>query len=389
MRIIARLFSGLIGTLAILSLTACPSKPSKRSGAVKRVKGDPYVFVQNSAFNDGLPIPTDVIRHNSGWQLDLNGFIEGSAESNFDEQVKTQDPANIQASSGLSTGLVASVAGEELSFSGLHQSEPVDIRFSQTPQGWVLKRFKIGKDGGDLNAVFSVLHSSVAKDLSAFNVLLHHKKAGRRMVVGATFVRHSPLHMRIGQKVYNYLFGAGQKVGWKKSEPLVLHICEQPPEPLTGWVKKSVNAWNEALGPRLKFSAIETPRCPPFSDLNTRTFTYVNGWIEIAGEAAVAGQTLYLSGEGRKDMLDADIFILMSEFQEALDLRGKGEKILSPTVLAEMEPVIYDTVLHEIGHLLGLHHQFDPSIKSIMSYGETRSVLEDYDRKAIQHLYDE
>jgi predicted Zn-dependent protease len=67
-------------------------------------------------------------------------------------------------------------------------------------------------------------------------------------------------------------------------------------------------------------------------------------------------------------------------------------KILDPAMLAlpKLQLAVRKTSLHEIGHFLGLHHQFNPAIPSIMSYAEkNESKLYDYDVKAVQHLYED
>lgn len=55
------------------------------------------------------------------------------------------------------------------------------------------------------------------------------------------------------------------------------------------------------------------------------------------------------------------------------------------TVFEETES-LQSTTAHEFGHLLGLHHQFDKSLKSIMSYDGTDYVTA-YDTEAIARLY--
>lgn len=45
-------------------------------------------------------------------------------------------------------------------------------------------------------------------------------------------------------------------------------------------------------------------------------------------------------------------------------------------------------LIHEIGHFLGLHHQFKKDVPSVMSYSSDNFVeLQTYDIQAIQHLY--
>ena len=52
----------------------------------------------------------------------------------------------------------------------------------------------------------------------------------------------------------------------------------------------------------------------------------------------------------------------------------------------QISTYLYKTARHELGHLLGLAHQFDGT-RSIMSYEKEDVEIYDYDIEAIQELY--
>ncbi len=84
------------------------------------------------------------------------------------------------------------------------------------------------------------------------------------------------------------------------------------------------------------------------------------------------GKAMPIAGPGREEFLDGDIILLTSELQELLAPRGIKTSIMDEGTLKQplVKSVIEGTSLHEIGHFLGLHHQFKPEIESIMSYSE-------------------
>ncbi len=71
-----------------------------------------------------------------------------------------------------------------------------------------------------------------------------------------------------------------EKPKWKSG--VELQICGQPARPHVQGVEASVALWANAIGNGLTFTSRVNPSCPPFSDVNTRTYTPVNEWIEFA-----------------------------------------------------------------------------------------------------------
>jgi predicted Zn-dependent protease len=74
--------------------------------------------------------------------------------------------------------------------------------------------------------------------------------------------------------------------------------------------------------------------------------------------------------------IDSDILIFEKDL-EAVS-RNRPELLI---------PELTRTLKHEMGHFLGLDHQFKDEIHSIMSYRPSDDELFDYDKKAILELY--
>jgi len=385
-------FQATLIALIALGLSACPNhSKSKSGGTVKRVKGDPAVFIRDTDLNGLRALPLSTSAVSNEWSFDLSGFEEAEAVTDTDQMVKDQTPDESK-SKAQNSKIIARVSDDQWIFEGRHGSEELRFVFRRHPQGWLLNDFKIGKyvfTAGSAN--MAIVHTSYTEDLRAFSLLIHDKTPGKRAVAGLTFVRWQPLIKVLGNTAYEYLFGKGVKVGWKKGKELKLLVCGNIPAVLPQIVQQEADKWAKALGERLMLSTSTRPSCPPFSDLNTRTFTFPSEWIEIVGDSGVSAWTQPIAGEGRGEILDADIFYLVGEMQESLALRGHKNSVFSPEIIGNpsIQRTISTTALHEIGHLLGLHHQFNPSIESIMSYSDkVEAKLYDYDVKAVQHLYD-
>lgn len=369
-------------------LTACPSKSPKNDGPVKRVKGDPYVFVKNTEMNGNRAIPTELIGDGSLWQLHIKGFVEEEAETDLAEIVQEQDPANRQEEKLYLFS--AKVSGNKLTLTSANGNLDLIVSLTRSDSGWLLD----AADGIATSTLstsnYQILHTSFREE--AFSLLIHITIPGQRAILSLAFVRNEPKESRIGDTSYEYIRGSGVKVGWSQRKPVVLHICGDLQEHLAIIPQDAVRKWAEHLTGRLDFSTKITKRCPPFSDLNTQTFSFTPDWIEIVGRAGVAGFTTITDGPGSREFLDNDIVILLEEYQEALEIvYGPNHNIHSQETLQSTNTLkrLADTTLHEIGHFLGLHHMFKPGVPSIMSYENSDGTLTEYDINAIQHLYDE
>jgi predicted Zn-dependent protease len=384
------LFQAVVISIFAFGLTACPQNTgkNKKSPGVKRVKGDPHVFIKNAAMNGNTPLPYNVANSATSWELAVAGFAEGSAEVDTNTLVQEQAPKEKQESKFLSS----EIRGNQWVISGVYQKTTVKLIFHRAGEGWILQRYEADGKSVTLGAPKSdaVVHTSITPDQTAFSLLLQDKTMGERSVISLTLTHAKPAVKRMGDAVYEFLYGKGVKVGWRRDVPLKILICGSLPAILPQIVNQAAAAWSKALEGRMELKTATQVACPPFSDLNTRTFSFTTEWIEIAGEDAVTAQALTLTGPGQENLLDTDIFYLLGEYQEELNAKGIKENVLSPEFLSKpgLQASILRTSIHELGHSLGLHHQFNPSIDSIMSYSKNREPkLYDYDVKAIQHLY--
>jgi hypothetical protein len=80
-----------------------------------------------------------------------------------------------------------------------------------------------------------------------------------------------------------------------------------------------------------------------------------------------------MADTSKRKLLDADIMIWVKE----------NEK--NKTVLADID-YFQSVITHEMGHVLGLHHQFDKNVPSIMGYSGVDAITY-YDDEALKELY--
>lgn len=178
---------------------------------------------------------------------------------------------------------------------------------------------------------------------------------------------------------YEYILGRGIKFKWKKSNSLDLASCGSPPT-LSLATQKAVNEWAHVLKGRLNFESKELKsNYPPFSDLNSRCLYLADlyrAWPNPDEE--LLGATFSISNLNDRSIIDSDIIIFKNEFEKS------GISFYDPRFIGH----IYRTVLHEIGHFLGLGHEFSGH-ESIMSYERDLSpYIFDHDMKAAQALYE-
>lgn len=385
-------YSVVLISILAFGLTACPqnSGKTKKSPGVKRVKGDPNIFIKNTALNGNTPLPLSVASSATSWELAVSGYAEGSAEVDVQARRQSQVPKEKEVVEN--EYLTSEIRGNQWVLSGNFRKSPVKLIFHRAGDGWILHRYEAEGKSVVLGAPKSdaVVHTSVRPDQTAFSLLLQDKTMGERSVVSLTLIHAKPDLSKMGEKIYEFMYGKGVKIGWRRDVPRKMLICGSLPAILPQLVSQAAAAWSKALEGRLDFTTASRPVCPPFSDLNTQTFSFTTEWIEIAGDDGVEAQALTVAGPGREEFIDADVIYLMGEHQEVLNSKGAKVHVLSPEYLSvpSVQRNILHTSIHEIGHFLGLHHQFDPSIDSIMSYSEnTEPKLYDYDVKAIQHLY--
>lgn len=380
----------LAGTLAF-ALSACSPAKSKRSdNQVVGVVGDPMTMVKGTLMTtEGIPKAFFV--DGDSVSITTTQFKEGNVATDTaavldSQKAKTNSTPESQQSDMKTKKLVSG----EWSITGVSEGKPVTIDFEDGGDE-TLKFKKIEWEGQDLGSTdnFELLHTSHNLDKGVISLLFYYGAPGKRNIL-AIYIMGKPQRREdfpggSSNDDYFYMFGRGFKMGWIQTEEVSVKICGERPDALKKTASESVDRWQTELKGRLTLKSESVVICPPFSDVNTRTLTYVDQWLELADRQwANLGET-HVSGRiSTSSLVDADVFIFLSEFAKlgVQEARFSDPEFYNdPKVVAKFKR----TSVHELGHLLGLNHP-EKGTNSIMAYSDVDDIQE-YDRSAIQALY--
>lgn len=158
------------------------------------------------------------------------------------------------------------------------------------------------------------------------------------------------------------------------TEPsLKIAICGFPSRANTQLALDAVQAWRAVLVGRLNLSAVVANACAPFSDLNQHSIIWNDGFRTLGTKDYInAAHALPLVDHGQQRILDADVFVFTREIlKQHVDDRQK---------------MLRRTLIHEVGHVLGLDHEFNGAA-SIMSYDGKIETIQKHDVEALHGLY--
>jgi hypothetical protein len=222
-----------------------------------------------------------------------------------------------------------------------------------------------------------VLHYSVRPDreVMSFLLQLHDYPEYGDVIIAAYF--HKPGDAAAAltdvDSTYNYLLGEGVATAWQDKIEVSLCGAFDPREEsaarkaIAGWAKSGKVGSHE-----LTLTANKTPA--PFSDVNENCVLMVDAFsLESRYDAAVLGAAFPVVDGAAQRIIASDVLLFRKGF----------EKIYGSSLT---EADIEATAAHELGHFLGLDHEFDPSVESIMSYDQVLEI-KPHDRAAIEAVY--
>jgi hypothetical protein len=230
---------------------------------------------------------------------------------------------------------------------------------------------------------YEVLHFSESKDKKILSVLIYgfNNELDSRELTALYFsTDYSPQQKPAMTKYpFSYVEGPGVITRWPKNKILKVELCDTRHKHMKASLKEAVSAWAAPLQKKLKIEYSESKKYKPFSDLNQKCVYLVEHRIEDArAEVGAFGATLSVVDYSHMRFVDSDVLIFKDEFLKGHSTFDSDSSIQD----------LYFVILHELGHFLGLDHNFSKNNKSIMGYNfKIERKLHRTDIEAIQALY--
>ncbi|HET9237683.1 MAG TPA: matrixin family metalloprotease [Oligoflexus sp.] len=374
--------------LSLLALPACGAKKSKKrdvSGPATKVEyfvhGNPLILIQGSVQNKQSFLKVADVESYANFTLSgYTGFVEKSLKDppkNWDdvEDANSTESEEDQIREAFKLSDYKFVKRTETSWS-YESSDPEGEKLGFVDKDGVLEL----KTFNDYPV--QVQHYSLKKDGSAFSVLftLPTSNQGNALLTlsFASNAKEEPLVF--APEGYSFLHGSA-KVAWK--EPMKLQACGTFNANEKASIEQSVQSWfkdqtpiNSLVPAPLAFSFATS--YAPFSDLNQQCIHLVRNFkAESSDDFFVAGLAASSVNTASKALIDSDIFLFVDH-----------APVRQQLIFGESE-----TLVHEIGHFLGLGHEFrkDENDKalhpSIMGYSQGTTSISAWDFEAIRSLY--
>lgn len=230
-----------------------------------------------------------------------------------------------------------------------------------------------------------VLHFSITPDSQFISILIYgyDSDADSKELTALYFSKkYKPtLNPKKTSQPFSFSEGASVITQWPQQSVVSLSVCGAGSmnSSLPLLAEQLVPLWNSVLNSAIEFKITKSEKSLPFSDLNQKCIYLIENRIEeLSPRIATFANTISVTDYNNMVFIDSDILIFKNEY----------EKIFGYFESVAAQKTLQVTLLHELGHILGLDHVFNKNIKSIMSYDpKIQPYIYPYDIEAIRALY--
>lgn len=224
-------------------------------------------------------------------------------------------------------------------------------------------------------------HYSISQDSDLFSILFSFREHDSDHLGAIYFTKNqTPMtKVKTTDGDYPYLFGRDIAVGWQK--PLNLSICGKRALAERDMIEEAIKKWDETSNMHfggLPYTIQSLDNALPFSDVNQNCIFLVNDYrLTASFEKLALGVAFPVVNATRAQLVAGSIVIFENAHYQ-----------FNP------HHPIKQTMLHELGHLLGLGHEFKKDdngnaiYTSVMSY-EHVDEIQKRDLEAVGALYSE
>ncbi|MDZ4677454.1 MAG: matrixin family metalloprotease [Oligoflexia bacterium] len=417
----SKLYLAIAG-LTLTLVTSCSPKNSDPAPHHPKVvnntyfiNGDPRELIADSELNTQSPFTSQNIKNFDGFYLTMaHIFVDKTKFESAEEMAAQETKSSEQLVRDRKAPEYSPVDhAEKYVWKTLHNGEVVlQTNNSQNdkPSMWrpLALNFHFTPDISDgrlqlkaissasTNAVKSqssveIKHYSVHESGNAFSLLFYAKEGDSKYLLSYWFTKrdnNTQFSRREALSPYTLIMGPKVDVHWPQKQKLTMQVCGvNQPELLHG-IKRGINTWKTVLTNRLSLETEIKSKCPPFSDLNTHTIRIIDKYKMMQTE----GFAMDIVGRPEQGLIDGDIHLLIDATTiSVLENLTIAVRLEISDKLKSFEDAITLVIAHEMGHVLGLQHQYESD--SIMNYNwdylkkQPGEFLTPYDRSAIQTLY--
>lgn len=357
-----------------LFLFGCPDSNKKKSEIFKTVQmGNPEMLFA------GAETDADMWSQNyfkSGQKVWLNGMTSFESVQKYSpksinlekEQAADENP---KEADGALEFIVKVHSPDVIS---MENSDKIGFRFIKVSStDTIVELIKNGKTEGQA----ALIHFSMDSGKRAFTLLTYEKENGEKSVSYLQFRTKPLVNLELRPNTfYKFSSGPGVYARWKKH--IDLNVCGRETGYIHDLAKPAVADWNRYLPANTQIKLSVARRYRPFSDLNQNCITLIDDFLtDPRKNVGNFGMTVTVGDLSELELFSSNMLFFRGEFEKT------GASYRDPRLRDEFSY----TVAHEIGHVLGLDHQFDDKIPSIMSYEYEARKATPYDIAAIRELY--